>query len=217
MSYLPVDEDHPTLATDAYSFSKQIMERIGCYFWERDAVSGTILRLPGVFTHDRVVRGTDHYGDDLRAGIQGILELPAGDRSERVRELHAAYDRFRSSNRLDKVKGGYRGLRRAWRRTGMKVAEAVLMDRVANLFAYIDELDSAQAIERSLIGDYDGCHVLFVNARRNGVGMPTEDLAKLYWPDVGEIREQVDGDDCLVSIDRARKVIGFEPEWVIEP
>lgn len=83
----------------------------------------------------------------------------------------------------------------------------------ANLFAYIDELDSAQAIERGLTAGYDGSHPLFVNARRNSARLPVADLARLFWPPVPEIRLQWQGDDSLCSIDRARALIGFDPQW----
>ncbi len=46
--YLPIDEDHPPLVTDSYSFSKQVTERIGQYAWERYGLSSVSLRIPGV-------------------------------------------------------------------------------------------------------------------------------------------------------------------------
>ncbi len=46
--YLPVDEDHPCVATDVYSFSKQVIEDIGEYYWRRSGISGVAYRLPWV-------------------------------------------------------------------------------------------------------------------------------------------------------------------------
>ena len=47
--YFPVDEDHPNFTTDAYSFSKQVTEDIAAYYWRREGISSTCLRMPGVF------------------------------------------------------------------------------------------------------------------------------------------------------------------------
>jgi len=46
--YLPVDEDHPPLTTDSYSFSKQLTERIAQYAWDRHQIRSVSLRFPGV-------------------------------------------------------------------------------------------------------------------------------------------------------------------------
>jgi nucleoside-diphosphate-sugar epimerase len=216
LQYLPVDESHPALATDAYSFSKQNMELIGEYFWERDGISGTMLRLPGVFTHDRVLQSRTLLNPEANQLLQELLGMPDEPRADRVRIMHANYDRHRSTHRLDKVTDGSAGMRGLISEMGSGEREMLLLAHtIANFFAYIDEIDSAQAIEKSLTADYDGCHALFVNARRNHAGVPVSDLAKLYWPPVQEIRARTDGDDCLVSIDRARALIGFDPEWTL--
>ena len=34
--YFPMDEEHPCITTDAYSFSKTIIEEIGRYYWRRE-------------------------------------------------------------------------------------------------------------------------------------------------------------------------------------
>ena len=46
--YLPIDEGHPTFTTDAYSFSKQIIEEIGAYYWRRERIASVALRFPAV-------------------------------------------------------------------------------------------------------------------------------------------------------------------------
>ena len=40
---------HPTYTTDPYSFSKQMIEEIGAYYWRRDGISSVALRFPGVY------------------------------------------------------------------------------------------------------------------------------------------------------------------------
>jgi UDP-glucose 4-epimerase len=46
--YLPVDEDHPSVTSDSYSFSKRQIEDIGDFYWRRDGISSVALRFPGV-------------------------------------------------------------------------------------------------------------------------------------------------------------------------
>jgi nucleoside-diphosphate-sugar epimerase len=63
--YFPIDEDHPGLATDAYSFSKQVTEAIARYAWDRSRIPSVQLRLPGV------VEPVPAYVDAFRAARQG--------------------------------------------------------------------------------------------------------------------------------------------------
>ena len=46
--YFPIDEDHPTLCSDPYSFSKKVDEEMAEYFWEKDGISSVSLRIPMV-------------------------------------------------------------------------------------------------------------------------------------------------------------------------
>lgn len=215
LPYAPVNEETPCLATDAYSFSKQVMERIGDYFWERDGISGVMLRLPGVFAHERVVEAKERGGASPSPLAQELLALPEDERNARLDRMHAAYDRHRRATRLDEMK---RETLRELRRTAtedLSVDELSFMHHHVNMYVYIDELDSAHAIERGLLADYEGCHPIFVNAQRNDAGLPVAELVKLFRPAIPELRPQHAGDDCFVSIDRARELIGFDPEWAI--
>lgn len=209
MPYLPVDEHTPALTTDAYSFSKQVVEAIGRYFWERDGISSVCLRLPGVFPHERVLERQEEGAHPTELMTE-ILSRSDPDRHARLERMHAAYDRYRRANRWDTRSSGD-----TWPPLpdDLSEDEARLMHWKANLFVYLDELDSAQSIELGLTADYEGSHELFVNARRNSAGLPVADLARLFWPPVPEIRPQHEGDDCLVSIDRARDLLGFDPQW----
>jgi nucleoside-diphosphate-sugar epimerase len=55
----------PAITTDPYSFSKQIMEEIGAYFWRREGLSSVFLRLPGVY------EVTEENEERCRAGARG--------------------------------------------------------------------------------------------------------------------------------------------------
>jgi len=48
IQYFPVDEEHPTLCSDPYSFSKKINEETGQYYWEKDGISSIAIRIPWV-------------------------------------------------------------------------------------------------------------------------------------------------------------------------
>lgn len=48
IQYFPIDEAHPGLPTDSYSFSKHVAEQIATYAWERHQVSSVSIRIPAV-------------------------------------------------------------------------------------------------------------------------------------------------------------------------
>ncbi len=215
LPYLPVDEDVPGCATDAYSFSKQITERIAGYFFDRDRISSVLLRLPAVLHHEQLIEARSR--DERRAPApltEELLSSADSEREARLDRLHEAYDRLRRSNRLDK-RNDMRFSTDELQAFGLSPEEYRLMFQLANFFAYVDELDSAQAIDRALTASFEGSHPLYVCAARNSAGYPVAELAKLYHPSVPEVREQTPGDDCLISIDRARSLIGFDPQWVV--
>lgn len=60
-----------------------------------------------------------------------------------------------------------------------------------------------------------------VSNHDNSVGVPSKDLAKLYYPEVTTWRQPVEGTETLLSYARAQALIGYEPEvsllaWVGE-
>ncbi|MDH7569936.1 MAG: NAD(P)-dependent oxidoreductase [Armatimonadota bacterium] len=46
--YFPVDEAHPQLCSDPYSFSKKVTEEIAEYYWHRHGISSVCIRIPYV-------------------------------------------------------------------------------------------------------------------------------------------------------------------------
>ncbi|HEX9017926.1 MAG TPA: hypothetical protein VF806_01995, partial [Anaerolineaceae bacterium] len=82
-----------------------------------------------------------------------------------------------------------------------------------NFFTMLDERDSAQAVEKGLSANFDGSHALFINDRLNAYGVDSSLLAELFYPDVQTFTRPLVGRDTLVSIDKARALIGFEPEY----
>ncbi|MFQ6172105.1 NAD-dependent epimerase/dehydratase family protein [Oryzobacter sp. R7] len=79
-----------------------------------------------------------------------------------------------------------------------------------NLWGYIDARDGAQAVERGLRHDVPGAEV-FVIANADTVMLrPSAELMAEVFPDV-PLRREVAGTETLLGIDKARRVLGYEP------
>jgi nucleoside-diphosphate-sugar epimerase len=203
--YLPVDENHETHTTDTYSFSKVIMEQVGDYFWRQAGISSVSLRLPWVYhAADR------RAGSGKRAAYEReLLAQPPNERTRRLEDIHERYDLLRSK-RPRKLS---REERREVQDELMTKEELSFMNAKANFWSSLDDRDAGQAVLKGIEADYEGSHTMFVVDNRNWAGLPVADLAKLFIPPVGEVRETDSRDTSVVSIERARSVIGFEPEY----
>lgn len=210
--YLPIDEHHPCLATDAYSFSKQNVERIAAYFWERDRISSALLRIPAVMRHDAVLEGRHHFLDYDPSVVRRLLELDDAARRVEILRLQSAYDSYRRAHRADATDPGLWGNYDRLPAEGMTRDAYTFMLHTVHFYTYLDDLDCADAFSRAASADYDGSHVLFVNSSRNSLGLPVGDCASFYEPRP-EVRPAAATDDTLISIDAARRLLGFEPRW----
>jgi len=210
LHYLPLDEEHPVFSSDAYSFSKHIIEETGAYFWRREGISSLALRLPWVAP----AAAHETFGQ-RREFIQRLAErLLALARDERAAWFETAwriYNEFRATRPYEKPGGyGYRAFADAPEETRAMVGA---MSNRVNFFTALDERDSAQAIEKGLEASFEGAHPLFVNDRANWTGIDSVTLAGLFYPDVPVLRAPLPGHESLVSIAKARALIGFEPEF----
>ncbi|MGX7677755.1 NAD-dependent epimerase/dehydratase family protein [Jatrophihabitans sp. DSM 45814] len=80
-----------------------------------------------------------------------------------------------------------------------------------NLWAYIDGRDGAQAVRKALDHKATGADV-FIVANADGVmSRPNAELLAEIFPDVPYKRE-VGPHETLLSIDKARRVLGYEPQ-----
>jgi nucleoside-diphosphate-sugar epimerase len=79
----------------------------------------------------------------------------------------------------------------------------------------VDARDAAQAFEKGLTADYQGSHPLYVNDSENAAGVDSELLAEVFFPEVTGRTHPLQGRETLVSIDKARALLGFEPEYHI--
>jgi nucleoside-diphosphate-sugar epimerase len=202
--YFPVDEEHPACTTDPYSFSKQVTEAIADYYWRREGISGVCLRLPAVY---EVNAGGETYfyrfADNVARGVARLLDLPDTERRKRADDLIRRFEALRVERAWERPGGG---------RSPYDDLDAALMFGRSNFWTSIDARDSAQAIEKALLAGYTGSHPLFVNDRYNMVGVDSETLLNLFFPEVEGRKKSLQGDETLVSIDKARALIGYEPE-----
>ncbi|TCM64537.1 NAD(P)-dependent oxidoreductase [Rhizobium sp. BK068] len=81
-----------------------------------------------------------------------------------------------------------------------------------NVWGYIDARDCAQAVRKALHVDFVGAdHFIIANAdtvmERAGA-----ELMKDVFPDV-PLKREIDGCETLLSIDKARRALGYEPEY----
>jgi nucleoside-diphosphate-sugar epimerase len=81
-----------------------------------------------------------------------------------------------------------------------------------NLWGYIDARDCAQAVRKALEVDFIGAdHFIIANAD-TVMDEGSAELMKRVFPDV-PLKREVRGTETLLSIDKARRVLGYEPEF----
>ncbi len=209
VDYFPIDEDHPINPADPYSFSKQVIEDIGAYYWRRDGISSVGLRLPWVWTN-RLGSKARQWRENDRAIIDTFAALPADERAQIIDDAHRFATEFRHSRIIeypvdklhtDKTRYDERSIQQMY-----------TFDRF-NFWTVVDVRDAAQAFEKGLTADYEGSHALFINATENWLGYDSQTLTELFYPDVTQRKKPLVGAASLVSIERARELIGFEPEY----
>jgi nucleoside-diphosphate-sugar epimerase len=79
-----------------------------------------------------------------------------------------------------------------------------------NLWGYVDCRDVAQACRLGLEADVTGAEVCIIAAADTVMTRPSAELMAEVYPEVPMTRE-VPGRDTLLSIDRARRVLGYDP------
>ena len=80
-----------------------------------------------------------------------------------------------------------------------------------NLWGYIDARDGAQAVRRGLEHTDPGAEVFIIANADTVMSRTSSDLMAEVFPDV-EVRRGLGDHETLLSIDKARRVLGYEPE-----
>jgi nucleoside-diphosphate-sugar epimerase len=83
--------------------------------------------------------------------------------------------------------------------------------RAWNAWGYIDARDGAQAVRKALETDLRGYDVFIIANADTCMTRPSAELAAEVFPDVPWTRE-VAGTETLLSIEKARRVLGYEPQ-----
>jgi nucleoside-diphosphate-sugar epimerase len=201
LHYFPIDEAHPTRTTDPYSYSKQMIEEVGAYFWRREAVSSLFLRFPAVYdlnTPDPSILVA--FVRTCQRQTAEVMALPEPERTERVRAIVADFER----------RAGAREWETAF---DLTFPDAYIMFGRSNFWTSLDVRDAAQAAEKGLLAPYEGSHAVYVTDTHNFVGIPSQDLVDVWFPKVRGWKRPVTGTESLVSIEHARALIGFEPAY----
>lgn len=80
-----------------------------------------------------------------------------------------------------------------------------------NAWGYIDARDGAQAVRLALEADITGYDVFVIANADTCMTRPSAELAAEVFPDV-PWKRAVSGTETLLSIDKARRVLGYEPQ-----
>lgn len=204
VQYLPIDEEHPTCTTDPYSFSKQVTEDIAAYYWRREGISGVCLRLPAVID---ATSGWAAWRVGVRQETEALFRLlHQKEKTAGVKHLQDVFALLQKTReqRLNESPS-FRSLPRT--------ADALIMIGYTNFWTGLDTRDTAQALEKGVLADYEGSVPLFVNDSENIVGIPSLELAATFFPQVLRYKTTLEGYKALINIERARQLIGFDPVY----
>jgi nucleoside-diphosphate-sugar epimerase len=81
-----------------------------------------------------------------------------------------------------------------------------------NLWGYVDESHVAHAVERALEADVSGAESFIIAAADTVMPRPSRELMAETYPAV-PIRGDVDEHGTLLSIEKARRMLGYEPQF----
>jgi nucleoside-diphosphate-sugar epimerase len=81
-----------------------------------------------------------------------------------------------------------------------------------NMWAYIDARDGAQAVRKALEAPLTGADVFIIASPDTVVTRPVTELVAEFYPGVAWKRE-VGPHDTLLSIEKARRVLGYDPAY----
>jgi nucleoside-diphosphate-sugar epimerase len=81
-----------------------------------------------------------------------------------------------------------------------------------NLWGYVDESHVAQSVQVALEADVAGADSFIIAAGDTVMKRPSRELMAEVFPGV-PVRGGVDGTDTLLSIDKARRVLGYSPDF----
>jgi nucleoside-diphosphate-sugar epimerase len=81
-----------------------------------------------------------------------------------------------------------------------------------NLWGYVDESHVAEAVRRGLEADIAGAEAFVIAAADTVMQRPSRDLMAEVFPGV-PVADSVTGNDTLLGIEKARRMLGYSPEF----
>jgi nucleoside-diphosphate-sugar epimerase len=81
-----------------------------------------------------------------------------------------------------------------------------------NLWGYVDARDVAQACHKAVTAELDGAHSFVIAAADTLMEATNRELLDDQFPGI-EIRGEIGEHQTLLSIDKARELLGYEPEY----
>jgi nucleoside-diphosphate-sugar epimerase len=208
----PIDEETPGLTTDVYSFSKKTGEEIARYYYRCEGISSVSIRIPWVYSASE--EHLDRFKNapaKFKEVWEQLQSLPQDKRRGEIDKLISTFDQFRA----DRYKADFGHSPR-----NEESPFRTMMWGRSDFYTNIDERDCAQGFVKAVKADVEGAHTLFVNDSHNFTGLPTKELVELMYPQpeawTGKWKKIPKETETLVSIDRARKLIGYEPEYSLK-
>jgi len=203
--FLPLDESQLGFTTDAYSFSKQVTERIADYAWRRDGITSLSVRIPYVAPAERSERDSVRaHAERCRASLESLMAMTGPARRERIDGWLAERERVRRERRME-----------AGPAAKAYVHPDPLMVGETDFWTRIDERDCAKVTELGLTADFEGSEVVYAHDEHNITGLPSATLASLFFTEATLDESRLRGTHTLISIEKARKLLGFEPEYSV--
>ena len=208
IKYFPIDEDHPTFTTDAYSFSKNVTEDIAAYFWRRKNINCISFRIAGVTSVDSP-RTVERY-KEIRKMAVAIMDLPETESRKTVDAMLNEINKKRSELIFESSTYPW-GIHTP--EVGLPEITRRICGAQGNLLAFIDTRDLAQAIVKALGKDLIGCFNMYLNHDRNCLCIDSARFIKHFFPNVTELKKPFHSDESLISVDLAKSLLGFKPEF----
>ena len=81
-----------------------------------------------------------------------------------------------------------------------------------NLWSYIDARDAAQAVRKALEAPWKGEEVFIIASPDTVMSRPITELVAEFYPDV-PWRREVGPLDSMFSVDKARRLLGYDPKY----
>jgi nucleoside-diphosphate-sugar epimerase len=177
-------------------FSSAVLHRVGRVVW---ASSETVLGLP--FDRPPDYAPIDEHIEPRPESSYALSKLLAEEMARQAsRRSGIPFVGLRISNIMEP--SDYAAFPTYW-------ADARL--RRWNLWGYVDARDVAQAVRLGLEAPVDGAEVCIIAAAETVMPRPSAELMAEVYPDV-PLTRPLAGRETLLSINRARRVLGYEPE-----